>query len=244
MQCIIEGQAVNYYEEGKGPILLIVHGWKNNVSHFRPLASKLSSKYRIVAVDLPGFGGSSANRGYTIDDYAEFLAKFVDKINIDKLTGLIGHSMGGQISVVAVARGLLKPKNLVLLSSAGIRNKSKLKKRALRLTAKPLRKLVPDKVKDRFYKKIESDYSSRLSEIEKAILDSVLARDVQLDAKQITQPTLLVYGVEDTSTPPTDGEIFRKLIKNSQLELINGAGHQLHTENTEQIANMIESFVK
>ena len=205
------------------------------------LANELQS-FRVIALDLPNFGQSEDNRDCTsLDNYAQFIQKFIQKLNIDNYS-LIGHSMGGQIAIRATASNLVDPDHLILIASSGVRDQRRLIKRSIKLLAKPLKYIIPKSLKRKFYRAINSDYSSELSEIHKQIIDSMLRSDVQEDAKKISKPTLLIYGSADTSTPPTFGKQLAEKMKNSTLITIEGADHWLHATMSDKVARYIKEF--
>lgn len=238
---IIDNKLVQYRESGDGATLLCLHGWKSDGASFEMLANELQS-FRVIALDLPNFGQSEDNRDCTsLDNYAQFIQKFIQKLNIDNYS-LIGHSMGGQIAIRATASNLVDPDHLILIASSGVRDQRRLIKRSIKLLAKPLKYIAPKSVKRKFYQAINSDYSSELSEIHKQIIDSMLRSDVQEDAKKISKPTLLIYGSADTSTPPTFGKQLAEKMKNSTLITIEGADHWLHATMSDKVARYIKEF--
>ncbi len=112
-----------YVEKGRGKVLLFVHGLGGNISHWMKSIELLSAHYRCIAVDLPGYGYSaSQNQNNPTDQlafYADATVQLTRKLKI-KSFDIIGHSMGGQVAVIA---GLAYPKNirrLVLVNPAGL----------------------------------------------------------------------------------------------------------------------------
>ena len=76
----------------------------------------------MVAVDLPGFGGSEAPpAAWDLDDYAAFLEAFLRKLALDWPYAIIGHSNGGALAIRALSSGTLKADKLVLLAASGVR---------------------------------------------------------------------------------------------------------------------------
>lgn len=76
-ELVVNDSLVYYSDKGDGPVLLCVHGWMHDSSTYKNLSEELSKQFRIIAVDLPNFGKSSADeRILGIKDYSEFLASF------------------------------------------------------------------------------------------------------------------------------------------------------------------------
>lgn len=245
---LVNGLLTTYTSVGKGPTVLLLHGWGDSHSTFYFIEQKLLTKYNLVAVDLPGFGGSdSPKESWSVSDYAKFVEDFCKKLDLS-IYSVIGHSNGGAISIKAVSKGLLKPKKLVLLSSAGIRSTYNGRKKLIRLTAKVAKlpiNLLPSraqkKIKKRAYKLLGSDLfvAEHLQEtFKKVVTDDVLA-----DAANIKVDTLLVYGSLDTATPVSYGQKFHEAIKGSRLEIIEGAGHFVHHDAAAEVIGCVEEFL-
>src|SRR6185437_15275426 len=90
---------LSYHDEGKGTALVLVHGFCESKEVWKDFSSVLSSKFRVVTPDLPGFGDSKPDTTVTsIDDYADKLYSFLKQLGIDKCI-LIGHSLGGYVTL-------------------------------------------------------------------------------------------------------------------------------------------------
>ncbi len=244
MQCIIQHAPVDYTDEGEGPAILFVHGWGDQKGTWRPLIEVLKTSYRCIALDLPNFGASGENaRCVTLEDYSRFLGVFLEKVSISQYA-LVGHSMGGQIGIYAVGQQLLTPTKLVLIAAAGVRDDKTARRKILKAGAVVFRRLVPPAAKKKLYQAIGSDYDPSLSPVRKAVIDAVLSTDVQQEAVRITVPTLLIYGSDDTSTPPAYGEILHGLIPASAFVRLEGADHFVHQKNVPTVATQLEAFLK
>lgn len=243
MQILVNKVPINYRIDGEGKTLLLLHGWRDSLSTYDALAAELQDRYRIVRLDLPNFGQSGNSETIiTTHDYADFVAAFIKKVDLGPLSALIGHSMGGQIAIYALAHEIVMADSLVLLAAAAIRNEGQVRKALLKTAAKVAKPLLGSKVKQKIYRRLDSDYDPRLSPTLRAVLTSALERDVQKEARELQIPTLLVYGQNDSATPARHGSRLAQLIPDARLETVI-AGHHLHQERAEQIANIIEDFV-
>lgn len=249
MQVIVQDILTNYEKQGSGPVLLFIHGWGDNGKTFIPLITQLKSSFTCISLDLPGSGSSHGPEvAWSVNNYAEFVLAFVKKTKIDSEV-IIGHSNGGTITMFAAARGLLKPKKLILLASAGIRSEDSLKKGAYKIAAKTgkqftrfLPKNVQQKLRRKLYMSAGSDMlvAPHLEETFK----KVVSYDILKDAEKITLPTLLIYAADDVSTPPRYGTMLNSAIKGSRLEVLPGGGHFLHLEQQEKVAELMKAFLK
>lgn len=243
-QIIVDNTAISYLDEGKGPVLIFIHGWLDTKETFSNMVEQLKSEYRCISVDLPNFGDSQYSDSFvSIESYASFLKSFINKLKIKEYV-LLGHSMGGQISIFATGNNIIEPSKLVLIASAGVRNERLVLKYLLNTIARLLRKFIPNRIKNKIYNAIGSDYKTDLATVHKKIISNVLKQDVVQDAQKINIPTLLIYGDDDTYTPVTIGQKIQTSIKNSQLEIVKGKNHWLHQTSPEQLNELIRKFVK
>lgn len=248
MRCIVDGLAVEYEDIGTGKAAVILHGWKDNLHTFDDIASALSGSFRIIRMDLPGFGGSDAPHGdWTLNDYVQFVKDFLEKVHI-KPDIYIGHSFGGRITIKGVATGALSAKKIVLISSAGIARRKTFKNFILAVLAKVGRAVtsIPpisfwkQKVRRRLYEAIGSDYF-QAGNLGGTFLN-IIKEDLSALAKTITIPTLIIWGSKDGATPPGDGERLHQYISDSKLHVVGGAGHFVHQERPKEVAKLIREF--
>jgi pimeloyl-ACP methyl ester carboxylesterase len=251
MNIVVDDYVVNYEYRGKGKIVLLLHGWGDTLSTFHSISSILSTSYTLISVDLIGFGGSDAPKGaLNLHDYAEFVKKFIRKLTgSDELYAIVGHSNGGAIAIKIVSEDMLRCDKLVLLASSGIRSTYKPRKKALRLAAKTAKipiMLLPKNIQKKLKKKAYSLMGSDLFVAEhlQDTFKKVVSEDLLEQAKHIAIPTLLLYGSEDTATPPAYGEMYRQNIRGSQLEIIEAAGHFLHHTHDTEVARKIGLFLQ
>lgn len=243
MQVIVDGTPIAYTDEGTGPVLVFVHGWRDSKETWQPISKALRSNHRCIALDLPNFGASGQNaEATTLDAYAHAIRQFLRKTAVDDYT-LVGHSMGGQIAVHGVGKAVLVPSKLILVASAGVRDEKQTQKKLLRGLSKPLRHIVPASMKAKFYKQIGSDYDPSLNPVLKSTIDHVLNADVQSVAAGITVPTLLVYGENDTAAPPRFGKRLQSAIKGSQYVEIAGSDHWLHQHSVDDVVRVLQEFM-
>ena len=248
MQVVVDSLLTNYTRMGSGKTVVVLHGWGDNIAGIAPFLKGLSASYDVVAMDVPGFGGTQApETSWGLDEYAGFLESFIKKLNI-KPYAIIGHSNGGAIAIRAIAHGLQTNK-LVLLASAGIRGENKRTIGAARVIAKigkviakPLPQKTQRKLRTTVYSTLGSDML--VAEHMQETFKRIVADDVREDAAKITQPTLLIYGQNDVSTPVQIGMTLQAAIPKSKIEIIPNVGHMLPTDATDTILSMIREFVQ
>lgn len=248
MKLIINNVATEYADEGSGPVLLLLHGWKDTLHTFDALVPELGKKFRVVRLDMPGFGGTELpSTNLRLDDYVDFVQLFIQKLNLD-IAAIAGHSFGGRVILKGLSRGVFHPKCAILIAAAGVSEKRPGRNGALKLLARigkiltsPLPKRTRAALRGRLYRSIGSDYLA--TGVLKDIFINVVSENLSDAASRVTTPTLLIWGRMDASTPLSDGEKMARLIKGSRIEVFDTAGHFVHQERASDVAKLISNFV-
>ena len=237
MKISVDNININYEVCGEGKDVLVLHGWGADVSAVKPMADALSGKFRVWLVDLPGFGQSDLPPdGWDVYSYADFVKKFADTLGIVNPI-LIGHSFGGRLSIILVAKKIMNPPKIMLVDSAGIKPKRgagyycrvytyKMMKRIAALLGK-LSKPLEEKIKGKFG---SSDYKNA-NPIMRTVMVRVVNEDLTYLLKDISCPTLLFWGENDDATPLSDAKIMEKLIPDAGIVTVPGGGHYSYIDN-------------
>jgi pimeloyl-ACP methyl ester carboxylesterase len=234
---IVDHKLTSYKLSGKGKLVLLIHGWGDNAATFKALQEDLSGKYTVLAVDLPGFGGS-----------ALFLQALLKKLKLPEPYALIGHSNGGALVIRAISLGTLKPQKLVLIAAAGIRSGQKLKRLMLKTVAKIGNVATiwfPEGKRQALRKKLYGVAGSDMLVVPelKETFKKTVRQDVTLDAAKVKIDTLLIYAEDDHAVPLAIGRKYKQLITNSQLTVISGAGHFVHHDQEARVFQLVEEFI-
>lgn len=243
MDVIVDGLHVTGSDEGKGPVALLLHGWNGDYKTVMSLKEVLP-RHRIIAPDLPGFGGSQPPKeAWGVDGYAKMVLGLLDKLSVDKVDILVGHSFGGRICIELVGSGQLDPRRLILLGSHGLPEERKISSQVIGL-ASNLSKILPPQLRSAVGKRWRSEDYRQATGIMAPIFLKVIAQDATEAASAIKAKTLLVYGDDDDTTPPAMGYRFHDLIKGSQMEVVKDAKHYVHLDQPERVNQLIEEFIK
>jgi pimeloyl-ACP methyl ester carboxylesterase len=250
----IDNMKINYAQYGNGDnCVLFLHGWGANKETFYPIIKKMLSnqKYRIVSVDFPGFGDSNMpEKPVGTREYSEWIIQFMEKIGLNKVT-LIGHSFGGRVSIrIATSRPELVEK-VILIDSAGIKPKRKLKNHLKVLSykfAKGFLKLVYRREKferemEQLRKKFGSEDYRNSKPMMRQILIKVVNEDLTEYLQQIKAPTLIIWGDKDSETPIWMAEIMEKTIPDAGLVVFKNAGHYSYLEKPEDFVIIANKFI-
>ena len=233
MQKAIDGLLINYEIIGrrKKP-LLILHGWGNSLREWIPTARQLSSKYKVILVDLPGFGGSTKpDDSWGIYEYGDFVEKLLLSLKVRRLI-LIGHSFGGRVGVLLAARKKLIEK-LVLINAAGMETRSW--KGNLTLLLAPLFRDLPQWIKN-WFGSVDYKNAGGLRQI----LVRIVNQDLTSEMTKINCPALIIWGEKDLVLPVSQAKKMKSLIKNSVLRIVWGAGHWPHLSKTREFVDVLE----
>lgn len=249
MQIIVDGMLAHYERSGKGPTILILPGWADTSRSWKSLQTELSKSYDVLVLDMPGFGGSQPpTAAWGLSDYADFVQKFVQKLQPPRLHAIVGHSNGGSIAIKLLSGRQIQADRLALLASAGIREGQKGRKGVLYLVAKagkivtaPLPRSVRSRLRVQLYQQAGSDLL--VAEHMQDTFKKIVSEDMQALAPGISLPTLLLYGTLDKETPVAYGERYASLIPQSRLEILPGAGHFMHVDDTAAVYDKLKDFL-
>lgn len=249
MKVIVNGLATEYSDEGKGTAMLFLHGWADNLHTFDAIMPALSSSFRIIRVDLPGFGKSEMPVSpWVLNDYVRFIKDFLTKIDVNTNV-LVGHSLGGRIVIKGMSTKELNADKIVLIASAGIAKRRTMRNSILTVLAKaakfvttlPPARFWRAELRGKLYAWIGSDYFA--SGAMRDTFLNIIKEDLVSASSIIRTPSLLIWGSADKTAPLSDGEKLSKIISGANLEIIPNAGHFVHREHPAEVARMIREFI-
>jgi pimeloyl-ACP methyl ester carboxylesterase len=234
-------------EKADAPILVFVHGWGADKYNLQSIYNPLINKYRIISLDLPGFGKSS-QPVETIGsiEYAQILKSFLNELNINSIN-YIGHSFGGKIGIILSAQNDNLINRLVLIDSAGIRSKHNLIWHIKVVHFKLLKffylSIIKNKNKlEEFKSKFGSDDYKNAGNMRNILVKSVNEDFTHL-LNKIKCPVFLYWGENDKDTPLWMAKKMKKMIKDCALYTVKNGGHFSFTDDN-RIINIIDAFVK
>lgn len=254
-----------YEEKGKGTPIVFIHGWLGSSWHFTSQINYFSKNYRVFAFDHKGHGKSDRpeNAKYTMPDFAEELNQALTKLIGDQKFVLIGHSMGGFISLTYATNPKFKKrlKGLVLMSTAPKFKNPNLdeftnliKKGEMTIIDPGLVEsvLVPTCFNPKYIETHKAIIKTFIEEILKnseyvAVKTAICIIDhynVEDKLEEIDVPTLILTGDEDIFISPEESKSMHKKIKNSELKIFSpNIGHMIQFEVSEK-CNKAEEFLK
>ena len=231
---------INFKDIGKGKKILFLHGWGSSLNIYNEIINYLSSSYRCLSLDLPGFGESMEGKeSLTLKDYASLLNEFLMEHNF-KPDLIVCHSFGGKVAIEYTLNYGYDQK-LLLCSPSIIKPKRKvtyyLKKGLYKSTKKfpSLNKYIKEKVSS-------NDYNNASEILKKTLIDAC-SHYYDDELKDIENKVFLYWGLKDETTPVDQGKKAKKLLPNSTLLIIEGT-HFAFIENKYNFINNIEKFLE
>ena len=229
---------VSYQVLGEGPPLILVHGLSGSMRWWVHNIQALAQHHRVYLVDLPGFGTMRRVRArFALINVAQWLLAWMDAVGVRK-AHLVGHSMGGYICIWIAAHRPEVVSRLVLISPAVLSKIHSVLGYMLPLF-QAIRYLTPGFFFILAYDALRAGPLTLL----RATKD-LLSHDAQQDIKQVTAPTLLVWGENDTLVPPSVGQLLHQQIPHSQLLILKKAGHVSMYDRPLEFNSAVEAFLK
>ncbi len=251
MQIVVNNSLTSYNELGdkNNPFLLILPGWRRTSTEWLSIAKKFERKYRVFILDFPGFGATpQPAQDWDTYDFADFTKAFLEKLGIGKCT-LLGHSFGGRVGIILASSHFGKDQNLIqkliLVDSAGYEKKNwqtKVKLFIIKKILKPIKLLFKGKFHENVIRLMGSpDYKSAGQM--KPIFIKIVNQDLSHLMPRIKCPTVIIWGENDDILSIRRAKIMKKLIPNSLLRVVWGAGHNPHLEKPEQFMQILNEYL-
>jgi len=231
----------------KKPLIYILHGWsprQSTLKMWKPFLKLLDDAgYQSKYLKIPGLS-QELNETWDMSNYLDWLEV---KLNDKKDLILLGHSFGARLWINFCSRNSNNVKKLILIDAGGIRDqsiKSQIKRKTFWLAAKIGKKIF----KGDFFRKLlyklarERDYLEASPGLRKT-LSNVLSKDVTPLLDKVKCKTLIIWGKNDRVTPISNAYTMNKLIKNSQLKLIEEGRHSPQFTHPEKVFKLVDKFL-
>lgn len=267
----VQGVKVRYRDSRtNGPVVLLSHGIGCMLEIFEPTFAALASQYRVISWDFPGFGRSEIrSKPYTVPVFAEAGFAFLDALGIEK-AHLVGHSMGGGVSLVMARTNPSRVQSLILAGAATMGRSCPFIFRLFvlpgigKVLSAPTRSGAKQALKSMFV-----DYArvpEGLEEIwhqcsarpgrQQFFLDVLKSMTTFTGGQRrelveanlaampsLTMPVLLIQGREDTAIAAQHSIAAAELIPGAQLEIIPSCGHFPQLEKAEEFNQALGAFL-
>ncbi|TLS36430.1 alpha/beta fold hydrolase [Pseudalkalibacillus caeni] len=250
-------------EANDKPVFTLIHGFLSSTFSYRRLIPLLNRRYNVLALDLPPFGKSQKTKKFehSYQNLSQVVIKLLENLAIEKSI-LIGHSMGGQIALNIAKNRPDLVSRLILLSSSGYMERSKLslvyssylpffslglkkwlekqgvRKNLLNCVSDP--NMIDEEMIQGYLQPFNDD------NIFKSLTRMIRDREGDLSSeelKKITIPSLLIWGKEDRVVPLKIGKRLNRDLPNSKLIVYENTGHLLPEEKPNEVLENILSFI-
>ncbi|HXF50184.1 MAG TPA: alpha/beta fold hydrolase [Dehalococcoidia bacterium] len=253
---------LHYVERGAGEPLLLIHGLGASIFTFRRNIDGLARSFRVIAVDLAGFGGSSRSvRDYSQEAHARRLVELMDALGIPR-AHVLGHSMGGAVALRLAARWPERVMRLVLVAPAPpdmmragalattllrpffplfglLYHSRRFRRFTLRSAFHDPARMMTDEVLDGYWG--AARVRGHLEALSRLMADR--RKDPPVDLAKVTAPTLILWGASDTWLRPALGERLAAQLPDARLVIVPEAGHLLPEERPDEFVAHVEAFL-
>jgi 3-oxoadipate enol-lactonase len=255
----LNGWQVKYRVLGEGPDVLLVHGWASSGRMWQRLMNDLSERYRCWALDLPGFGDSDKphDTWYSISAYVELVTRFVNTLAL-RQPALVGHSMGGMITLALAAENYSSLSRLIAINPV-VTGRTYLD---LRMLANPRLSQSMSRIGHLVWPITASDwagpwfggdrpahYQRMREEWRQSTPISLMATaraigqcDLTPVLPLIATPTMILVGNRDFTAPNAEGKHAARHIPGARLEIVS-SGHLPTDDLPDKTFGLVDSFL-
>jgi 2-hydroxy-6-oxonona-2,4-dienedioate hydrolase len=236
-----------FIEEGKGEPLILLHGLFGELSNFKDQIGYFSRHYTVVLPLLPLLDLDLLHT--SVGGLQKYVHRLIEARGYQNIH-LLGNSLGGHVALLHTLRHPERIKSLILTGSSGLfengmgdsypkRRDYEYIKRKTALTFYD-HGMANKELVDEVY----AITTSRMNAAKIiALAKSAIRNNLGEEVSQIRQPTLLIWGNNDTVTPPFVGKEFQRLIPNSELHFIDKCGHAPMMEVPGEFNEILEKFL-
>lgn len=236
-----------YIEEGQGQPLMLLHGLFGALSNFHDLIEHFKKTHTVIVPMLPLLDLDLLHT--SVGGLQKFVQKFIEHRDYKDIH-LLGNSLGGHVALVYILKHPERIKSLTLTGSSGLFENGMGDSYPKRGDREYMRKKAeltfydPAMVTEELLDEIFEITNNRLKVIKIiALAKSAIRNNLGEELNQIKQPTCLIWGKNDTITPPFVGEEFHKLIPNSELHFIDKCGHAPMMEVPTEFNRILDGFL-
>jgi pimeloyl-ACP methyl ester carboxylesterase len=257
----VGGLRLRYVRKGQGPPVVLLHGLASSIYTWKDVLPPLAAHHDVVAVDMPGFGGSDVPLRPDGAVLVGGVLGLLDRLGIARAS-VAGNSLGGAIAVAMAAREPARVDRLVLIDAAGYNFAVADRPWVLRLTARapaglaellPLRPMITLALRQVFHddalvtpaRLAEYVVPMRRPGAAVGVRRLLLAADslgFPAVVRSVRAPTLILWGRYDEWIPPRDAALFARDIPGARVVMVE-TGHMPQEEQPAETARLIEEFL-
>jgi 2-hydroxy-6-oxonona-2,4-dienedioate hydrolase len=236
-----------FIDKGEGQPLILLHGLFGALSNFREVLDEFSKTHRVMIPMLPLYTMPVLSTG--VKSLAEYLHRFIQHHQLNQVL-LLGNSLGGHVALVYTKMHLEKVKGLILTASSGLyenafgssfprREDKEFIRQKVALTFYDPAHATPALVDECFEVVNDRNRVLRILALAKSAIRHNMAQDLQ----NMATPACLIWGKNDTITPPEVAEEFLSLLPTAQLFWIDQCGHAPMMEHPETFNQLLRNWL-
>lgn len=236
-----------FIEEGEGDVLMLLHGLFGALSNFKDLIEHFRRKYKVVVPILPLLELDLLHT--SVGGLQKFVNRFVEHRGYRNIH-LMGNSLGGHVALVYILKNPERIRSLTLTGSSGLFENGMGDTYPKRGDKEYIRNKTaltfydPTLATEELVNEVFEITNNRLKVIKIiALAKSAIRNNLGEEISQIKQPTCLIWGNNDSITPPFVGKEFHRLIPNSELHFIDKCGHAPMMEVPVEFNEILEGFL-
>jgi pimeloyl-ACP methyl ester carboxylesterase len=262
-QVEVDGVELRVLDTGKGPPIVLIHGFLDSSFTWRKLIPLLKDRFRVIALDLPGFGYSDKpGKAFSFAEYARVVVGVLDELDVDRAF-IVGNSMGGSTALRVAIDFPERVLGLVPIDPGTPRDDDEPKGAIDLLRMSLIGEFCVHTMGPWIYDRVWSSMVTKGYEITGGEMDEMYgllntpgARSAALkqvreirsnpvpweDMKGVRAPTLLIWGRQDTVVPLKYGERLNTYLPDSRMVVLEDAGHLPQWEKPEEVAKLVSAF--
>jgi pimeloyl-ACP methyl ester carboxylesterase len=249
MNNIIQKHKFRYVESGAGQPIIILHGLMGGLSNFSGVMNYFpGKKYHVIIPELPVY--SMPILDTSVKSLSDYLHKFISFRKLSDII-LLGNSLGGHVGLLFIKSYPKLVKGLVLTGSSGLYENNMgdgypkrgdyeyIKKKSEAVFFDP--KIASKEIVDRVFESV-NDRNKLLRTL--ALAKSAIRHNMANELPKIKTPTAIIWGKQDTVTPPNVAKEFHELLPDSNLYWIDRCGHAPMMEHPQKFNTILENWLE
>lgn len=240
----VKGNRIRYSSQGSGEPLLYLHDFKGFVND-TDFHEKMAKNYRVISVEMPGFGESERPEWLTsMEDMSFYFLDILDTLELDKVH-VVGHSLGGWLAADIASKYTHRIKKLVLINAMGLHLPD--------VEIPDIFMISPEQVEKLLYFDPAIIDHRDPDFLMKSRADTMTARlawnprfhdpKLQYRLHRIEKPVLIVWGESNRFIAPDYAQAYKELIPHAEIEWISKCGHLPQIEQPEKVTEKIDMFL-
>lgn len=238
----------NYVDQGEGEVLILLHGLFGALSNWKDVLDHFSENYRVVIPIMPIFEMNILK--LSVEGLANYIHDFIEHKGYSKVH-ILGNSLGGHVALVYIKKHPQKVATLLLTGSSGLYENAF----GASYPRKGDKQYLRERISLTFYNP-SSTTDELVEEVYETIQDkgkllriltmakSAIRHNMRKDIPNFKMPVCLIWGKQDTITPPEVCEEFHSLFTNSEMHVLDKCGHAPMMEQPEAFNLLADAFYK